>query len=89
MKYKFYLRDTKSPRNCESLLMISPWHTGVPYNSLAVSVGDICLKKSCIGLEIMPQGAFTAFRVLLQTILLRDLVGCESPLQIVMAAWRL
>ncbi len=45
--------------------------------------------RSSIGLENMPQRAFTAFRALLQTILLRDLVEYESPLQIVIAAWRL
>jgi hypothetical protein len=44
-----------------------------------------------MGLEIRPQCAFTAFRALLPsvtTILLSDLVGCDSPLQIVMAGWR-
>jgi hypothetical protein len=46
--------------------------------------------RSSIGLEIRPQSAFSAYRgpLPLQTILLRDLVGCDSPLQIVMVFCR-
>jgi hypothetical protein len=46
--------------------------------------------KSRIGLKVKPQSAFNAFRDLLPsaTILLSDLVGCDSPLQILMAVWR-
>jgi hypothetical protein len=46
---------------------------------------------SSIGKEFRPQSAFTAFRALLPSvnyILLSDLVGFDSPLQIVMAVWR-
>jgi hypothetical protein len=47
--------------------------------------------KSSIGLEIRLKVPFTAFKALLpmQTILLSDLVGCDSPQQIVMAVWRI
>jgi hypothetical protein len=48
--------------------------------------------RSSIGLEIRPQkSAFIAFSSPLpplQTILMSDLVGCDSPLQMVMAVWR-
>jgi hypothetical protein len=67
---------------------------GFPYNCLSVSCGDISFKKnprSCIGLEIKPQIqiAFTSFLTLLPSanFLLSDLVGRDSPLQIVMAVW--
>ncbi len=46
--------------------------------------------RSSIGLEIRPKNALTAIgpSCPLQTILLSDLVGCDSLLQIVMAVWR-
>ncbi len=44
---------------------------------------------SSIGLEIRPQSACTIFRALLPSAnyLLSDLVGCGSPLEIVLAVW--
>ncbi len=57
-------------------------------------VVTLALKKnprSSIGLEIRPQSVFSDFRALLPSanycILPSDLVGCDSPLQIVMAFW--
>ncbi len=52
----------------------------------------LALKKnprSSIGLVIRPESAFSVFgrSCPLQTILLSNLVGCDSPLQIVMAFW--
>jgi hypothetical protein len=62
---------------------------GFPYNLLPVSCGDIGLKnpkswKSGLKVSLLPVGRSCP----LQTILLSDLVGCDSPLQIVMAIWR-
>jgi hypothetical protein len=54
----------------------------LPYNLLPVSCGDIG-PKSSNGLKV-PLGSSCP----LQTILLSDLVGCDSPLQIIMAVWR-
>jgi hypothetical protein len=66
---------------------------GFPHNCLPVSSGDIGLKK-ILGivnsLEIRPQSVLLhlGHSCPLQTILLGDLVGCDSALQIVMAIWR-
>jgi hypothetical protein len=45
--------------------------------------------RSSIGIEIRPQSAFLPLgpSCPLQTILLSDLVGFDSPLQIVLAVW--
>jgi hypothetical protein len=61
---------------------------GFPDNLLSVSCGDTCFKKknrSSVGLEIRPQSAYTPLgpSCPLQTILLNDLVGYDSPLDIV------
>ena len=63
---------------------------GFPFNCLPVPCGDIDLKKnprSSIGLEIRPKSAFPGRFCPQQTILLSDLVECNSPLQIEMAVW--
>jgi hypothetical protein len=66
---------------------------GFPYNCLPVSCGDIGFKKS-LGLVLAWKSALKVPLLPLrrycplQTILLSDLVGCDSPLQIVMATWR-
>jgi hypothetical protein len=66
--------------------------SGFPHNCLSVSCGDIGFKK-ILGLVLAwKSGLKVPFLPLgrscpLQTILLSDLVGCDSPLQIVMAFW--
>ncbi len=65
---------------------------GFAHNCLPVSCGDFGFKK-ILGLELAwKSGLKVPFLPLggscpLQTILLSDLVGCDSPLQIVMAFW--
>ncbi len=57
---------------------------GFPYPSFLYLVVTLDTKKnhrSSIFLETKPQSAFNAFRALLPS----DLLGCDSPLQIVMA----
>jgi hypothetical protein len=48
------------------------------------------LYRSSIGLDIRPQNTFLPLgpSCALQIILLSDLFGCDSPLQIVVAIWR-
>jgi hypothetical protein len=64
-----------------------------PHNCLPVSCGDNGFKK-ILGLVLAwKSGLKVPFLLLghycpLQTILLSGLVGCDSPLQIVMAFWR-
>jgi hypothetical protein len=68
---------------------------GFPSNILRFSCGDIGLKKiackssivawiSDLKVPLLPLGPSCP----LQTILLNDLVGCGSPLQILMSLWR-
>jgi len=67
---------------------------GFPYNCLLVSCDDTDLKKYILGqilawksglkVPFLPRGRSWP----LQTILLSYLVGCDSPLQIVIAVWR-
>ncbi len=67
---------------------------GFPHNSLLASCGAIGFLKKILGLVLARKsGPKVPFLPLgrscpLQTILLRDLVGCDSPLQIVMDFWR-
>ena len=67
---------------------------GFPHNCLLASCGDTGLLKKALGLVLAwKSGLKVPFLPLgrscpLQTILLSDLVGCDSPLQIVMAVWR-
>ncbi len=66
---------------------------GFPHNCLLASCGEIgflkedlgliLVTKSCPKVPFLPLGRFCP----LQTILLSDLVGCDSPLRILMAFW--
>ncbi len=75
--------------NCLKLIIPGYYH-----NCLPVSCGDTGFLKKNLGLVLAQKsGLKVPFLVLrrscpLQTILLSDLVGCDSPLQIVMAFWR-
>ncbi len=66
---------------------------GFPHNCLPVSCGDIVFLKKILGPVLAwKSGLKVPFLLLgpscpLQTILLSDLAGCDSPLQIVMAYW--
>ncbi len=65
---------------------------GFPCNLLPLSCGDIGFKKSSrcsIGLEIRPKSAFIAIRLPLPsaTILLSDLVRCNSPSAECISIW--
>ncbi len=68
---------------------------GYPHNCLLASCGEIGFLKKILDLvSACKSGPKVPFLPLgrscpLQTILLSDLVGCYSPLQIVMAFWRI
>ncbi len=74
--------------NCLKLII-----PGFPHNCLLLSCEDIGLFKKVLGLVLAwKSGLKVPFLTLgcscpLQTILVSDLVGCDSPLQIVMAFW--
>ncbi len=67
---------------------------GFPHNCLPISCGNDGFLKKILGLELAwKSGLKVPFLPLgpscpLQTFLLSDPVGCDSPLQIVMAFWR-
>jgi hypothetical protein len=82
-----FIQASLSP-NCLKLTI-----PGFPYHCLPVSCGDTSFFlilglvldwKSGLKAPLMPIGRSCP----LQTILLNDLVGCDSPLQIVMVVWR-
>jgi hypothetical protein len=92
----FFLRGLSCPRcvqaslspNCQKLA-----RPGFQYNLLLVSCGDICFKNKIdqvsFSMEIEVPWPLTDSRANcpLQAFLLGHLVGCYSPLQIVMVVW--
>ncbi len=74
------------------ILTLSYSSEGSPRNCLLSPCGEIGFKK-ILGLVLAWKSGFKVpflplgRSFLLQTILLNDLVGCDSPLQIVMAFW--
>jgi hypothetical protein len=91
-----FIRGLSCPSCIQASLSLNFLKLTIPgflHNCLPVSCGDIGFIKnhrSSIGLGIWPQSAFLPLghSCPLQTTLLSDLVGCDSPLQIVMAVWR-
>ncbi len=91
-----FIRGISCPGSVQTSL-IQNWLklpiSGFPYNCLPVSCGDIhflkvilCLVlawKSGLKASLLPLGPSYP----LQTSLLSDLVGCDSPMRIVMAIW--
>jgi hypothetical protein len=91
-----FIRGLSCPSSIQASLSLNCLQLTIPgflHNRLLASVATLVFLKnsrSNIGLEIRPQSAFLhlGHSCPLQTILLNDLVGCDSPLQMVMAFWR-
>ncbi len=92
-----FIRGLSCPSCIQASLSLNCLKLTIPgflHNCLPVSCGDIGFKKKILGLLLAwKSGLKVPFLPLghscpLKTILLSDLVGCDSPLQIVMAFWR-
>ncbi len=87
------IRGLSCPSCIQASLCLKLTKPGFPHNCLPVSCGDIGFFKNILGLVLAwKSGLKEPFWTLghscpLQTILLSDLVGCGSPLQIVIAFW--
>jgi hypothetical protein len=96
LNHFLFIRELSCP-NCIqaslSLNCLKLTTTRFPYNCLPVSCGGIGFKKILAIVLVWKSGLKVPLlhlgpSCLLQTILLSDLVRCDSPLQIVMAIWR-
>ncbi len=83
-----FIRGVSCPRcvHCGRPQSLNSLKLNIPrflHNCLPISCGDIGSGNQALKVHFMPLGRSCP----LKTILLNDLVGCDSPLQIVMAFW--